>query len=180
MFYLLNSCGVEFTTNKSGFTLATSMAINLSLRPFAKMSLDGSVKSITHRIILFVILICGYLTYAYYFSVFESALIAESKIVPYKSWHDIEKSDKLLFVLKNSIYEDMFHYAPTDHPMRKIYDEKIKVVPPERTLNKIGASGTIPYIKNGEYLAFSDVKAYEKLEQYPCDITALETIDEIT
>ena len=171
---------MEFETNKSGLTLPTSMAINLSLRPFAKISLDGHVKSVTHRIILFITVICGYLTYAYYFSVFASALIAEYKIVPYKSWHDIEKSDKLLFVLKNSIYEDMFNYAPIDHPMRKIYDEKIKVVPPEKTLNKIGASGTVPYIKNGEYLAFSDVKAYEEVKEFPCEITALESVDEIT
>ena len=171
---------MEFASNKSGITTATSLAINLSLRPFAKMGLDGNLNCVTYRIILFVTLICGYLTYAYYFSVFASALIAESKIVPYKSWHDIEKSDKLLFVLKNSIYEDMFHYAPKNHPMRKIYDEKIKVVPPEKTLNKIGASGTVPYIKNGEYLAFSDVKAYEELKEFPCEITALETVDEIT
>ena len=156
------------------------MAIDLSLRPFAKMAPNGNMKSITSRMILFITLYCGYLTYAYYFSVFESALIAESKIVPYKSWQDIEKSDKLLFVLKNSIYEDMFHYAPISHPMRKIYDEKIKVVPPEKTLNKIGASGTVPYIKNGEYLAFSDVKAYEELKEFPCEITALEAVDEIT
>ena len=171
---------MEFETNKSGLTLPTSMAINLSLRPFAKISLDGHVKSVTHRIILFITVICGYLTYAYYFSVFASSLIAESNIVLYKSWHDIEKSDKLLFVLKNSFYEDMFHYAPADHPMRKIYDKKIKVVPPENTLNKIGASGTVPYIKSGEYLAFYDVKAYEELKQYPCEITALETVEEIT
>ena len=179
IFYLLSSCGIEFAIDKNGLIFATCMAINLSLRPFAKMSPDGNAKSVTYRIILFFTLICGYLTYAYYFSVFASTLITESKVLQYKSWDDVANSEKLLFVLKDSDHEDMFRYAPIDHPMRKIYDEKIRVVPPEKILNKIGASGTVPYIKNGEYLAFSDVKAYEKLKQYPCKITALESADEI-
>ena len=90
-------------------------------------------------------------------------------------FHDLENVS-----VKGTIDEDMFINAPSDHPMRKIYDEKIKVVPPDLVLNKIGKKGSIPYIISGEYLAFSSARSYKKLKQFPCEITALQSASEIT
>ena len=164
---------------RPGFFSAT-LSINLCLRAFLKMAPEDNLSSITYKIILFITLICGFITFSYYEAVFASTLIVESEVIPYKSWNDVAKSDKLLFVTKGSINEDMFVNAPPDHPMRKIYDEKIKVVPPELELKKIGKKGSVPHIISGEYLAFSSTGSYKKLEQFPCEITSLESASEIT
>ena len=166
--------------NNGAGIFAITLSTNLCLRSFLKMAPEDNLTSSTYKIILFSTLLCGYITLSHYEAVFASTLIVESEVLPYKSWDDVAKSDKLLFVTKGSINEDMFINAPSDHPMRKIYDEKIKPVPPELELKKIGKKGSVPYIINGEYLAFSSVRSYRKLKQFPCEITALQSASEIT
>ena len=144
------------------------------------MAPEDDLSSLTYKIILFSTLFCGYITFSHYEALFASTLIVESEVLPYKSWNDVAKSDKLLFVTKDTINEDMFINAPSDHPMRKIYDEKIKVVPPDLVLNKIGKKGSVPYIRSGEYLAFSNARSYKKLKQFPCEIAVLDSASEIT
>ena len=180
LFYALKKSNVESNKNKEAGIFAISLSTNLCLRAFLKMAPEDNLTSSTYKIILFSTLFCGYITFSHYEAVFASTLIVESEVLPYKSWDDVAKSDKLLLVTRGSNNEDMFINAPSDHPMRKIYDEKIKVVPPELILNKIGKKGSVPYIISGEYLAFSSVRSYKKLKQFPCEITALDSASEIT
>ena len=159
---------------------ATTFAISLCLQAFLKMAPNEKMTSVTYKIVFFITLFCGFITFSYYESVFASTLIVESEVLPYKSWNDVAESDKLIFVLRGTINEDMFINAPHDHPMRKIFDEKIKVVPEDLSFNKIGRKGSIPYIISNEYLAFSNVEAYDKFKEFPCEIIALEAATEIT
>ena len=183
LLFLLKLLGVESSNEKkasTGFFASISMSTNLCLRAFVKMAPENNWTSITYKIILFFTLLCGFITFSHYEAIFASTLIVESEVLPYKSWDDVSKSDKLIFVYKDSIVEDMFIYAPSDHPISKIYHEKVKVVPPDLILNKIGEKGTIPYIISGEYLAFSNANSYKEMEQYPCEIKTLESVREIT
>ena len=181
LFFALKKSNVECNGKSSGAKVfAISSSTNLCLRAFLKMAPEDDLSSLTYKIILFSTLFCGYITFSHYEALFASTLIVESEVLPYKSWNDVAKSDKLLFVTKDTINEDMFINAPSDHPMRKIYDEKIKVVPPDLVLNKIGKKGSVPYIRSGEYLAFSNARSYKKLKQFPCEIAVLDSASEIT
>ena len=181
IFFFLKFFNVESGEKTTGAGLfATTFAISLCLQAFLKMAPDKKMKSVTYKIVLIITLFCGYITFSYYESVFASTLIVESEVLPYKSWNDVAESDKLLFVLRGTINEDMFMNAPIDHPMRRIFEEKIKVVPEELSFNKIGRKGSIPYIISDEFLAFSNVEAYDKFKEFPCQIIALEAATEIT
>ena len=181
IFFFLKFFNVESEEKTTGAGLfATTFAISLCLQAFLKMAPDKKMKSVTYKIVLIITLFCGYITFSYYESVFASTLIVESEVLPYKSWNDVAEIDKLLFVLRGTINEDMFMNAPIDHPMRRIFEEKIKVVPEELSFNKIGRKGSIPYIVSDEFLAFSNVEAYDKFKEFPCEIIALEAATEIT
>ena len=180
IFFFLIFFNVESGIKTGAISFATTFAISLCLRAFLEMAPNEKMKSVTYKIVLIVTLFCGYITFAHYESVFASTLIVESEVLPYKSWNDVAESDKLLFVLRGTINEDMFMNAPNDHPMRKIFEEKIKVVPEDLSFNKIGRKGSIPYIISNEFLAFSNVEAYDKFKEFPCEIIALEAATEIT
>lgn len=181
LLYLLRIFAIESEDkNEEPRIFAITASTDLCLRAFLKMAPDGTFRSCTYKIMLFLTLICGFITFSYYISIFESALIVESKVLPFESWDDVAKSNKLVFVLRDSIIEDMFINAPFDHPMSKIYHEKIKVIPKDLSLNAIGEKGTRPYILNEEYIAFASAESFKELEEFPCKIKTLESVDELT
>ena len=179
---LLKYFRVESNDERKSSTGISAMLLstNLCLRAFLKMAPEDKLTSSTYKIILFFTLVCGFVTFSYYEAIFASTLIVETEVLPYKTWEDIAKSDKLVFVYKDSVVEDMFINAPSDHPIGRIYHEKVNVVPPDLILNKIGEKGSVPHIMTGKYLAFSNANSYKELKQYPCEITTLESATEIT
>ena len=95
MFYLLNAFGIEGRNKDNARKFALISSTSLTLRSFVKMDFDNGMKSYTYKAILLITLICGFVTFAHYETVFASILIVESQNIPYTSWKDISISEGL-------------------------------------------------------------------------------------
>ena len=134
------------------------------------MDFDSSMKSHTYKIILFSTLICGFIAFSHYETVFASILIVESENLPFETWQDIVESDKYVMVPKGTSLYDMFEDAPEGSAMKKILDnDKVK------DLKVYGYKGSIPFILDDTHFAFDDIDLYKEFKEFPCQISALKT-----
>ena len=53
--------------------------------------------------------------------------------------------------------------------MKKMFDQG-RVQP----MNEMGIEGSVPFLISGSYFGFDDVDFYKGLEEYPCQISALQ------
>ena len=170
MFYLLNAFGIEGRNKDNSRKFALISSTSLTLRSFVKMDFDNGMKSYTYKAILLITLICGFVTFAHYETVFASILIVESQNIPYTSWKDISESGRNIFVWKGAIVYDMFKDAPEGSEMKKIYEDgKIKDV------KAIGYQKSIPLIMDGTHFTFDSVDLYKRYKEFPCQISPLIT-----
>ena len=170
IFYILNAFGIEVKSSENSKRFALISSISLTLRSFVKMDFDNGMKSYTYKAILLVTLICGFVTFAHYETVFASILIVESQNIPYTSWQDISESGRNIFVWKGAIVYDMFKGAPEGSEMKKIYEDgKIKDV------KAIGYENSIPLIMDGTHFTFDSVDLYKRYKEFPCQISPLIT-----
>ena len=168
IFYSLESSRIEILENVPLKKNALNYAIGLSLKAFIKMDFDNGMRSYTFKIILFSTLVCGFVIFSHYETVFASILIVESENLPYKSWNEVAESDKIILAWKGSTLYDWFKDAPEESPMKKIFDQG-RVQP----LNEMGFDGSIPLLMSGTHFGFNDVDLYKEFREFPCKISPL-------
>ena len=120
IFYSLELSRIEVKENVSSKKNSLISAISLSLRAFVKMDFDNGMRSYTFKIILFSTLVCGFVIFSHYETVFASILIVESENLPFKSWNEVAVSDKIILAWKGSTLYDWFEFAPEGSPLKKI------------------------------------------------------------
>ena len=174
MFYFLGIFGVEKKIDKNKLS-AISTSLDLCLRCFVKMAPENEMKSYTYKIILFITLICGMITFTHYECIFASTLIVESNEIPFQAWEEVLESDANLLIWKGGSFESLLKDSPSGSTLRRIYEEKIEPLTPEESVNHLGYGGTIPLILSGNYFTFESVASYEQFEEYPCEIISLKT-----
>ena len=110
IFYSLESSRIEILENVPLKKNALNYAIGLSLKAFIKMDFDNGMRSYTFKIILFSTLVCGFVIFSHYETVFASILIVESENLPYKSWNEVAESNKIILAWKGSTHIGLVLY----------------------------------------------------------------------
>ena len=171
IYYVLTKTGIE-DENADNFISSISLATELSLKTNIQDAPDSKMKSFTYKMSLLVVLFYGFIVFSYYEAYLAMTLILENNNSPFENWEDVDKSDKNLLVWKGASSEAKFKDALPGSVLRKIYDEKITIVPEDKILNKVHASGSLAQIQNDESVVFSTLSSYQRFEEYPCKITS--------
>ena len=175
IYYVLINFGIE-DQNEDNFIESLSLATELSLKTNIGDAPDSQMSSFTYRMSLLFVLIYGFVVFSYYEAYLGMTLIVESDKVPFENWEDVEKSDKNVLVWRGASSEAKFKDALPGSVLRKIYEEKINTVPDDKILNKVYASGSVKQILDDESIVFSTPPQYQRLDEYPCEITSANSI----
>ena len=151
---------------------ALESAIDMSIKTFLKIPPSLSLENSTYRIILFTMLLCGFLTFNHYEAIFASNLIAERDVELYKSWKDIASSKKNILVWKGTLIEDYFLNAPSGSILRKIHNDKIKDYP---SLADVGLIKSLDVVTKSDLFVFEDLTVYKTFDEFPCKVTSLKS-----
>lgn len=152
---------------------ALESAIDLSIKTCFKIPPSFSLDNSTYRIILFTMLLCGFLIFNHYEAIFASNLIAESAVEPYESWEDIANSKMNILVWKGTLIEDYFLNAPSGSILHEIHKNKIKGHP---SLADIGLHKSLEVITKSDFFLFEDLTVYKTFDEFPCKVASLKSI----
>ena len=175
IYYVLTNTGIE-DKKEDNFIASISLATELSLKTNIQDAPDSEMKSFTYKMSLLFVLFYGFVVFSYYEAYLGMTLIVESDKVPFENWEDVEKSDKNVLVWRGASSEAKFKDALPGSILRKIYEEKINTVPDNMILNKVYATGSVKQILDDESIVFSTPPQYQRLDEYPCEITSANSI----
>ena len=176
IFLCLLSNGIEKTPPGQSETMfAFESALNLKLRSIISMKLNSGFESLTYRILVFILMIFGFVILSYYKAQMNAALNVDNNQIPFDSWDDVEKSGYKILVYKGGMPEEKFLFAHNSSNLRRIYQKQIKSVPTSIQLQNIKTKGSIPYLMTEDYMAYSPVIPYTIYPEFPCSITNIDS-----
>ena len=147
-------------------------AVNIVLRGVINKGTNISFKkSQAFKILIFSLMVLGFILLSYYRAQMNAALNVEVDNMPIKSWKDVQNSNYKVLIWLGTISEEKFKNAPKESALNNIYVDKILTVPEETHISQLGYQKSVPLIMNGDYLAFEGLMSFTSMEEYPCGIT---------
>ena len=180
--YNLLKFGIEKSSKReSNYTYAFTLSVLICLRAIINKATDTGLKSQTYRLIVVIVMTLSFIVLSYYRAQMNAALNVDFKIFPINTLEDIDKSNYKVLLAKGTTLEDQFKNAEVKTKqgklLRKIYDEKIAIVPDSESVAKIGIKKTIQTIMNGNtHIAYGTLVSYQQSPYYPCKIIDIKSI----
>ena len=154
--------------------IAIRDAINITYRGIINKGTNKTFKkSQAFKILIFSLMVLGFILLCYYKAQMNAALNVEVDNMPIKSWEDVYNSHYKLLVWFGTVNSQLFSNAPKGSVLHKIHVEKILTVSEDRYLNNIGYTKSVPFVLNGEYLVYEELMPYLSSNDYPCGITEI-------
>ena len=179
---LYNLSKLKSSKRESIYTRAFTLSVIICLRAIINKPTDIGLKSQTYKLIVVIVMTLSFIVLSYYRAQMNAALNVDSKIFPINTLEDLDKSNYIVLLTKGTAQEDKFKNAQIKTTqgklLRKIYDEKIAIVPDSESVAKIGIKKTIQTIMNGNtHIAYGTLVSYQKSSYYPCKILDIKSID---
>ena len=154
--------------------IAIRDAINITYRGIINKGTNQTCKkSQAFKILIFSLMVLGFILLCYYKAQMNAALNVEVDNMPIKSWEDVYNSHYKLLVWFGTVTAQRLSNAPKGSLLHNIYLEKVQTVSEDYYLNNIGFTKSVPLILSGEYLVFDELMPYLLSEDYPCGITEI-------
>ena len=164
----------QVTAKKVRAMIAIRDAINITLRGIINKGTNNIFKkSQAFKILIFSLMVFGFILLCYYKAQMNAALNVEVDNMPIKSWEDVYNSHYKLLVWFGTVTAQRLSNAPKGSLLHNIYLEKVQTVSEDYYLNNIGFTKSVPLILSGEYLVFDELMPYLSSEDYPCGITEI-------
>ena len=161
--------GKDHYTGKLKYSFVTS--VDMCLRTIVNIAPENQMTSLTYKMILMTTMMFGFIVFRHYEALLATTLIVESDNMPYKSWNDVLQSGRKVLVWEESDSELKFKVTPEGSMLRQIYDQQIGY------LNDVGYQGSIAGVVNDEYVIFESLKAYELYPEFPCLLSAADSVE---
>ena len=173
LFQVLSKTGIESEEDFKGFWGHLTLALEHSLKTSTMLSVNVKMKSLTYKITLIFISIYGFVVLSYYEAYLGSGFIVKNTNQPYQTWNDVAESEMNLLVKHDSLFERYFKDS-SNEVLRGIYEDKIATSP---SLVDVGFKESISMIKSGQFIAYDNLRAYSKFDEYPCQIVSSKSIE---
>ena len=137
------------------------------------LSLDVRMKSLPYKVTLIFTSIYGFVVLSYYEAYLGSGFIVENTNQPFQTWKDVAKSQAKILVKHDSLFERYFKDT-SNQVLKQIHEEKIATSP---SLLDVGFKESISKIKSGEFIAYDNLRAYSKFDEYPCELISTKSTE---